>query len=110
MIDKCCPNSSTSGGRSHLRSHARQPGGEKEPAKRTRHPKVDPERTYGRLTGQNLHHFAQIGDTDVRARDVAVASGRATDSGSIDAIRSTLDRLVGASRVRHTGRGLYRAG
>ncbi|MET8903831.1 hypothetical protein ACFVGX_15445 [Streptomyces sp. NPDC127113] len=67
------------------------------------------ERTYGRLTEQILEYFAQVGDADVRARDVAVALGRATDSASINAVRSTLDRLVGTSRVRRSGRGLYRA-
>ncbi|WP_210571974.1 hypothetical protein [Streptomyces sp. GESEQ-4] len=84
-------------------------GREKEPARRAARPKGAPERTYGRLTEQILDYFAKVGDTDVRARDVAVALSRATDSGSINAIRSTLDRLVGASRIRRTGRGLYRA-
>ncbi|MFI6876148.1 hypothetical protein ACIBL6_22235 [Streptomyces sp. NPDC050400] len=70
---------------------------------------TDTDRPYGRLTEQILAYLAQAGDTDVRARDVAAALGRATDSGSINAIRSTLDRLVGASRVQRTGRGLYRA-
>ncbi|RPF30478.1 hypothetical protein [Streptomyces sp. TLI_185] len=70
---------------------------------------ADTERAYGRLTEEILEYLAQVGDTDVRARDVATALGRATDSGSINAIRSTLDRLVGASRIRRTGRGLYRA-
>ncbi|OON77958.1 hypothetical protein [Streptomyces tsukubensis] len=66
-------------------------------------------KNYGRLTEQILHYFAEVGDVDVRARDVAAALGRATDSGSINAVRSTLDRLVGSSRIRRTGRGLYRA-
>ncbi|MGW2297460.1 hypothetical protein [Streptomyces violaceorubidus] len=66
-------------------------------------------RTYGRLTEQILAYFAEAGDIDVRARDVAAALGRDTDSGSINAVRSTLDRLVGSSRVRRVGRGLYRA-
>jgi hypothetical protein len=70
---------------------------------------TDGARTYGKLTEQILAYFAQAGDVDVRARDVAAALGRATDSGSINAIRSTLDRLVGSSRVRRVGRGLYRA-
>ncbi|MFI8093332.1 hypothetical protein ACIF9R_34320 [Streptomyces sp. NPDC086080] len=65
---------------------------------------------YGRLTEQILDYFATVGDVDVRARDVAAALGRDTDSGAINAVRSTLDRLVGTSRVRRTGRGLYRAG
>ncbi|MCX4513868.1 hypothetical protein OHA27_26820 [Streptomyces sp. NBC_01619] len=73
---------------------------------------VDAERhsTYGRLTEQIVEYFATVGDADVRARDVAAALGRDADSGSINAVRSTLDRLVGASRIRRTGRGLYRAG
>ncbi|MEU1232278.1 hypothetical protein [Streptomyces sp. NPDC005828] len=69
----------------------------------------DDGKTYGRLTEQVLAYFAKAGDTEVRARDVASALGRDTDSGSINAVRSTLDRLVGASRVRRAGRGLYRA-
>ncbi|MER7690386.1 hypothetical protein [Streptomyces sp. NPDC097610] len=64
---------------------------------------------YGKLTEQILDYFSGAGDTDIRARDVAAALGRATDSGSINAVRSTLDRLVGTARIRRTGRGLYRA-
>ncbi|MDT6985326.1 hypothetical protein ACFSUJ_33360 [Streptomyces lusitanus] len=64
---------------------------------------------YGKLTEQILEYFAGLPDTAVRARDVAAALGRDTDSGSINAVRSTLDRLVGASRIRRAGRGLYRA-
>ncbi|WP_055616366.1 hypothetical protein [Streptomyces phaeochromogenes] len=64
---------------------------------------------YGQLTEQIMEYFAEVGDTDVRARDVAAALGRDTDSGSINAVRSTLDRLVGTSHIRRTGRGLYRA-
>ncbi|MER5915521.1 hypothetical protein ABT124_35080 [Streptomyces sp. NPDC001982] len=64
---------------------------------------------YGKLTEQIMEYFAEVGDVDVRARDVAAALGRDTDSGSINAVRSTLDRLVGTSRLQRTGRGLYRA-
>ncbi|MFD8565464.1 hypothetical protein [Streptomyces sp. NPDC059639] len=64
---------------------------------------------YGKLTEQILDYFTGVGDADVRARDVAAALGRADDSGSINAVRSTLDRLVGTSRIRRAGRGLYRA-
>ncbi|MET9875782.1 hypothetical protein ABZZ36_14320 [Actinacidiphila glaucinigra] len=64
---------------------------------------------YGRLTEQIMDFFERSGDTEVRARDVAAALGRDSDSGSINAVRSTLDRLVGASRVDRAGRGLYRA-
>ncbi|MEI5009536.1 hypothetical protein RB196_21550 [Streptomyces sp. PmtA] len=89
---------------------ARRPGGRqgsKEPAA----PSTDADRQsgYGRLTEQILEYFATVGDADVRARDVAAALGRDTDSGTINAVRSTLDRLVGTSRIRRTGRGLYRA-
>ncbi|MER5602522.1 hypothetical protein [Streptomyces sp. NPDC002265] len=70
---------------------------------------ADEPRSYGSLTEQILEYFAGVGDAEVRARDVATALGRDTDSGSINAVRSTLDRLVGTSRVRRAGRGLYRA-
>ncbi|MFG2359749.1 hypothetical protein [Streptomyces sp. NPDC048521] len=70
---------------------------------------ADSVKRYGKLTEQILAYFAEAGDVDVRARDVAAALGRDTDSGSINAVRSTLDRLVGSSRVRRVGRGLYRA-
>ncbi|MGW3243964.1 hypothetical protein [Streptomyces sp. NPDC001070] len=64
---------------------------------------------YGRLTEQILEYLATTGGAEVRARDVASALGRDESAGSINAVRSTLDRLVGASRVRRAGRGLYRA-
>lgn len=70
---------------------------------------TDGQKKYGRLTEQILDYFATVGDVDVRARDVAAALGRDTDSGNINAVRSTLDRLVGTSRIRRSGRGLYRA-
>ncbi|MFI9542608.1 hypothetical protein ACIHAR_01245 [Streptomyces sp. NPDC052016] len=70
---------------------------------------ADGGKTYGKLTEQILAYFAEAGEVDVRARDVASALGRDTDSGSINAVRSTIDRLVGTSRVRRVGRGLYRA-
>ncbi|MGX1267947.1 hypothetical protein [Streptomyces phaeoluteigriseus] len=75
------------------------------------HPESDTDsvRAYGKLTEQILAYFAEAGDVDLRARDVASALGRDTDSGSINGVRSTLDRLVGSSRVRRVGRGLYRA-
>ncbi|MFJ2374576.1 hypothetical protein ACIOZL_17435 [Streptomyces sp. NPDC087769] len=74
------------------------------------HADADRQVKYGKLTEQILEYFAEVGDVDVRARDVAAALGRDTDSGSINAVRSTLDRLVGTSRIRRAGRGLYRAG
>ncbi|MFI8008033.1 hypothetical protein [Streptomyces sp. NPDC086010] len=65
--------------------------------------------TYGRLTEQIMEFFGGTGGAEVRARDVAAALGRDTDASSINAVRSTLDRLVGTSRIKRAGRGLYRA-
>lgn len=65
--------------------------------------------SYGRLTEQILDFLGTAGGAEVRARDVAAALGRDRDSGSINAVRSTLDRLVGAGRIQRAGRGLYRA-
>jgi len=70
---------------------------------------ADGQKKYGKLTEQIMDYFGAVGDADVRARDVAAALGRDTDSGSINAVRSTLDRLVGAARIQRAGRGLYRA-
>ncbi|MBK3565758.1 hypothetical protein [Streptomyces sp. MBT62] len=70
---------------------------------------ADADKQYGRLTEQIMAYFAEVGDVDVRARDVAAALDRDADSGSINAVRSTLDRLVAASRLQRAGRGLYRA-
>ncbi|MFJ5303203.1 hypothetical protein [Streptomyces sp. NPDC088350] len=65
---------------------------------------------YGGLTEQIMAYFTKVGDVDVRAREVAAALDRDTDSGSINAVRSTLDRLVASSRLQRAGRGLYRVG
>src|SRR5205823_4774923 len=51
----------------------------------------DDDKKYGKLTEQILEYFEGAGDADVRARDVAAALGRDKDSGSINAVRSTLD-------------------
>ncbi|WP_217168122.1 hypothetical protein [Streptomyces sp. AC512_CC834] len=94
------------------KSRAEQPRRRQATAKRTsRAPRAEEQqqRNYGRLTEQILEYFASVGEADVRARDVAAALGRDGDSGSINAVRSTLDRLVGSSRIRRAGRGLYRA-
>ncbi|MFF0300097.1 hypothetical protein ACFYTV_05395 [Streptomyces sp. NPDC004562] len=85
-----------------------EPKQKEKPAPSSRAEAEEP-RGYGALTEQILEYFARAGDAEVRARDVAAALGRDTDSGSINAVRSTLDRLVGTSRVRRAGRGLYRA-
>ncbi|MFD8969058.1 hypothetical protein ACFV0C_29430 [Streptomyces sp. NPDC059568] len=63
----------------------------------------------GGLTEQILAVLAGSADTPIRARDVAQALGRDESPGSINAVRSTLDRLVGSSRAHRAGRGLYQA-
>ncbi|WP_030861664.1 hypothetical protein [Streptomyces sp. NRRL S-37] len=68
------------------------------------------QKKYGRLTERILDCFTTVGGAGVRARDVAAALGRDTGSGSVNAVRGTLGRLVGTSRIRRCGRGLYRAG
>ncbi|WP_328980259.1 hypothetical protein [Streptomyces canus] len=70
----------------------------------------DADKQYGKLTEQVMAYFAKVGDAEVRAREVAAALGRDGDSGSINAVRSTLDRLVASSRIQRAGRGLYRTG
>ncbi|MEU1232273.1 hypothetical protein [Streptomyces sp. NPDC005828] len=105
----------SAGSRAGAQAASRPPARGMEAGKQAARPKTASraanggDHTYGKLTEQVLAYLSQVGDTDVRARDVATALGRDTDSGSINAIRSTLDRLVGASRVERTGRGLYRA-
>ena len=79
------------------------------PARRTPQRTTQDQGKYGRLTEQIMEFFAGTGGATVRARDVAAALGRDTDAGSINAVRSTLDRLVGTSRIQRAGRGLYRA-
>jgi hypothetical protein len=71
---------------------------------------TDADKQYGKLTEQVMAYFAEVGDADVRAREVAAALGRDAGSGSINAVRSTLDRLVASSRIQRAGRGLYRTG
>ncbi|MBQ1091925.1 hypothetical protein [Streptomyces sp. B93] len=62
-----------------------------------------------RFTDQVIAVLARDPGTALRARDVAEAIGRAQTSGTINAVRSTLDRLVATSRARRVGRGLYQA-
>ncbi|MFE2887362.1 hypothetical protein [Streptomyces sp. NPDC059272] len=82
---------------------------EEPPVDSTSRSRTPEQQQYGQLTEQIIDFFAHAADSEVRARDVAAALGRDTDSGSINAVRSTLDRLVGTSRIRRAGRGLYRA-
>ncbi|MHB9856340.1 hypothetical protein ACSYGO_44850 [Streptomyces krungchingensis] len=87
----------------------RQPESRQDAKRRSASDAADGQRKYGELTEQILEYFGTVGQADVRARDVAAALGRDVDNGSINAVRSTLDRLVGTSRIRRTGRGLYGA-
>lgn len=60
------------------------------------------------LTEQVVAILAAAGGDAVRARDVAADLGRDDSPGNINAVRSTLDRLVATSRADRAGRGLYR--
>ncbi|GAA3712770.1 hypothetical protein [Streptomyces tremellae] len=60
------------------------------------------------LTRQVLDILADAKGGTVRARDVAKVLGRDGSPGDINAVRSTLDRLVATSRADRAGRGLYR--
>ncbi|MFD0059008.1 hypothetical protein ACFVHR_35395 [Streptomyces sp. NPDC127168] len=62
-----------------------------------------------RFTDEVIDVLARNPRVALRARDVAQALGRDEDSGSINAVRSTLDRLVATSRAQRAGRGLYQA-
>jgi hypothetical protein len=59
------------------------------------------------LTRQVLDVLADANGGTVRARDVAKVLGRDGSPGDINAVRSTLDRLVATSRADRAGRGLY---
>ncbi|MFF2521316.1 hypothetical protein [Streptomyces liangshanensis] len=63
----------------------------------------------GGLTEQVIQILKDAGDSPVRARDVAAKLGRDDSPGSINAVRSTLDRLVATSRAHRAGRGLYQS-
>ncbi|MFE5239569.1 MULTISPECIES: hypothetical protein [unclassified Streptomyces] len=63
----------------------------------------------GSLTEQVMEVVAASGHKALRARDVTEALGRELTAGSINTVRSTLDRLVATSRAHRAGRGLYQA-
>lgn len=69
----------------------------------------DAEAGGGGLTEQVMGVLARRAGTALRARDVAEALGRDGSPGSINTVRSTLDRLVATSRAHRAGRGLYEA-
>ncbi|MFE4368292.1 hypothetical protein ACFRMN_08590 [Streptomyces sp. NPDC056835] len=112
----------TSGGGSEAKSQAPKerkssPAKKSAPAKATKTraaktaaaaPATADEQASG-LTEQILAVLAASDGNPVRARDVAQALGRDGTPGSINAVRSTLDRLVGSSRAHRAGRGLYQA-
>ncbi|WP_274564659.1 hypothetical protein [Streptomyces spiramyceticus] len=78
------------------------------PAKKTAPPAM-PAQVGESLTEQIAAFLAKSGKSPVRARDVAEALGRDETANSINAVRSTLDRLVATSRAHRAGRGLYQA-
>ena len=61
------------------------------------------------FTEQVIAILARTPETPMRARDVAQALGRDSSTGAVNAVRSTLDRLVATSRAARAGRGLYQA-
>ncbi|MFC9265295.1 hypothetical protein [Streptomyces hydrogenans] len=61
------------------------------------------------FTEQVIAVLARTPETPMRARDVAQALGRDSSTGAVNAVRSTLDRLVATSRAARAGRGLYQA-
>ncbi|MFC9398017.1 hypothetical protein ACFTWS_33355 [Streptomyces sp. NPDC057027] len=61
------------------------------------------------FTEQVIAILARTPETPMRARDVAQALGRDSSVGAVNAVRSTLDRLVATSRAARAGRGLYQA-
>ncbi|MFD4370717.1 hypothetical protein [Streptomyces sp. NPDC058486] len=63
----------------------------------------------GSVAEQVVAVLAQSPGSPMRARDVAEALGRDISVGSVNAVRSTLDRLVATSRADRAGRGLYQA-
>ncbi|MGX1887409.1 hypothetical protein [Streptomyces sp. NPDC055287] len=77
------------------------------PAKKTA--PAAPAKESGGLTEQIVAVLAKSGQSPVRARDVAQALGRDETTSSINAVRSTLDRLIATSRAQRAGRGLYQA-
>ncbi|MEU3249288.1 MULTISPECIES: hypothetical protein [unclassified Streptomyces] len=68
-----------------------------------------PELQGRRFTEQVIAILTRDPDAVLRARDIAEALGRDESAGSINAVRSTLDRLVATSRAHRVGRGRYQA-
>lgn len=68
-----------------------------------------PAKDGGSLIEQVMHVVSAAGGAPVRAREVTEALGRELTVGSINTVRSTLDRLVATSKAHRAGRGLYQA-
>ncbi|GGR47000.1 hypothetical protein [Streptomyces netropsis] len=91
-------------------SKARKPSAAKaaaSPAPAAPQPVLPKQRIQG-LT-RNLVAYLARADAPVRAREAALALGREDTPGSINAVRTALERLVKAGRAQRTGRGLYEA-
>ncbi|MGQ4513332.1 hypothetical protein [Streptomyces sp. DW26H14] len=89
------------------KSSAAKPSAAKKPEGKSAAKADDKEQANG-LTRQVLDILADAKGGTVRARDVAKVLGRDGSPGDINAVRSTLDRLVATSRADRAGRGLYR--
>ncbi|MFF9143927.1 hypothetical protein ACF1BN_03565 [Streptomyces sp. NPDC014861] len=63
----------------------------------------------GGFTEQVIAILTHSPEKPMRARDVAQVLGRDSSTGAVNAVRSTLDRLVATSRAVRAGRGLYQA-
>ncbi len=69
---------------------------------------AEPKKRTSGLAESILAHLAEA-DGPARAGDIAQALGRETTPGSVNAVRTALERLVKASKAQRSGRGLYLA-
>ncbi|MFI1252250.1 hypothetical protein ACH4U6_00385 [Streptomyces netropsis] len=67
-----------------------------------------PKKRASGLTKDVVAHLAKAG-APVKAREVNLALGRDDTNGSINAVRTSLERLVKAGQAHRPGRGLYQA-
>ncbi|WP_280694801.1 hypothetical protein [Kitasatospora sp. GAS204B] len=89
------------------RSVARGTNAKKSPAAPKPVP-VGAVRRTSRLSQDILDHLAQA-PAPLRAGEVNTALGREESRGSINAVRTSLERLAKAAKVERSGRGLYQA-
>lgn len=71
-------------------------------------PAEQPKKRASGLTKDVVAHLAKAG-APVKAREVNLALGRDDTNGSINAVRTSLERLVKAGQAHRPGRGLYQA-